>query len=87
MSGRYARLKKDWMLRGWGDSPSVLVNWMNSERRELNNMGFYVAESCDGQTDFDSFAFLPQHLAMLDLLIAEGIAGEFSVVEGEVGRS
>jgi len=64
------------MLRGWGDSPSVLVNWMNSERRELNNMGFYVAESCDGQTDFDSFAFLPQHLAVLDLLVAEGIAQE-----------
>jgi radical SAM protein with 4Fe4S-binding SPASM domain len=76
MSGRYARLKKDWMLRGWSDMPKALVNWTTSDQRELKNMGFYVAQSCDGQTDFESFAFLPRHQAMLDLLIAEGIAEE-----------
>jgi len=48
----------------------------NGDQRELKNLGFYVAESCDGQTDFDSFAFLPKHLGMLDLLIAQGIAEE-----------
>ena len=75
-SGKYARLKKDWMLRGWSDMPLTLINWKNGDQRELKNLGFYVAESCDGQTDFDSFAFLPKHLGMLDLLIAQGIAEE-----------
>jgi Fe-coproporphyrin III synthase len=76
MSGRYARLTKDWMLRGWSDLPWTLVNWRNSQQRGLKSLGFYVAESCDGRTDFDSFAFLPQHHAMLQRLIAEGVAEE-----------
>ncbi len=76
MSGRFGRLKEDWMLRGWSDAPRTLVNWVSGEQRELKTMGFYVAESCDGQTDFESLAFLPQHQAMLELLIAEGIAEE-----------
>jgi radical SAM protein with 4Fe4S-binding SPASM domain len=62
------------MLRGWSDQPLTLVNGKNGTQRELKTMGFYVAESCDGQTDFDSFAFLPQHRGMLELLISEGIA-------------
>jgi len=64
------------MLRGWRNSPKTLVNWLNGDQRELKTMGFYVAESCDGQTDFESFAFLPRHGGMLDLLIEEGIAEE-----------
>ncbi len=76
MSGRYAKLKRDWMLRGWSDMPRTLVNWTSGEQRELKTMGFYVAESCDGQTDFESLAFLPKHQAMLELLIAEEIAEE-----------
>jgi radical SAM protein with 4Fe4S-binding SPASM domain len=72
--GKYARLKKDWMLRGWRDMPRTLVNWTNGDQRELKSLAFYVAESCDGQTDFDSFAFLPKHRGMLDLLVAQGIA-------------
>jgi radical SAM protein with 4Fe4S-binding SPASM domain len=64
------------MLRGWSNTPKTLVNWLNGDQRELKTMGFYVAESCDGQTDFESFAFLPKHGGMLDLLIAEGIAEE-----------
>jgi radical SAM protein with 4Fe4S-binding SPASM domain len=56
--------------------PRVLVNWRNGDQRELKNLGFYVAESCDGRTDFDSFAFLPRHRGMLELLIAEGMAEE-----------
>jgi Fe-coproporphyrin III synthase len=54
----------------------ALVNGKNGEQRLLKNLGFYVAESCDGQTDFNSFAFLPQHRAMLELLIEKGIAEE-----------
>jgi radical SAM protein with 4Fe4S-binding SPASM domain len=74
MSGRYARLKKDWMLRGWSDLPATLVNCVRNDQRQLNQMEFYVAESCDGQTDFDSFAFLPHHRALLELLLREGMA-------------
>ncbi|MBM4042054.1 MAG: radical SAM protein [Planctomycetes bacterium] len=76
MSGRYAKLTRDWMLRGWSDMPRALVNWATGEQRVLKTMGLYVAESCDGQTDFESLAFLPNHQAMLDLLVAEGIAEE-----------
>jgi len=54
----------------------TLVNGTNGDQRVLKNLGFYVAESCDGQTDFDSFAFLPKHHGLLDLLIAQGIAEE-----------
>jgi radical SAM protein with 4Fe4S-binding SPASM domain len=64
------------MLRGWSDQPMTLVNGKNGDQRELKILGFYVAESCDGHTDFDSFAFLPKHHGMLDLLMAEGIAEE-----------
>jgi radical SAM protein with 4Fe4S-binding SPASM domain len=64
------------MLRGWSNMPRRLVNWLDSDQRELKTMGFYVAESCDGQTNFESFAFLPRHQGMLELLIAEGIAEE-----------
>jgi radical SAM protein with 4Fe4S-binding SPASM domain len=74
MSQRYARLNKNWMLRGWDNLPTALVNWANGEQRELSKIGFYVAQSCDGRTDFDSLAFLPQHRAWLDLLVAEGVA-------------
>ena len=63
-----------WMLRGWSDLPRALVNWKTGEQRMLKPMGFYVAESCDGQTDFESLAFLPKHGAILELLIAEGVA-------------
>jgi radical SAM protein with 4Fe4S-binding SPASM domain len=70
------------MLRGWSNQPRTLVHWRRNEQRTLNKMSFYVAESCDGQTDFDSFAFLPRHLEMLELLIAEGIAEECPEARG-----
>ena len=74
MSGRHARLKKEWMLRGWSDLPRALVNWRTGNQRKLTKVGFFVAESCDGQTDFESLVFGPQDHATLDLLIAQGIA-------------
>ncbi len=74
MSGRFAKLKKDWMLRGWSDMPRALINWTNGNQREMNKRAFYVAEACDGKTNFDSLAFLPVHHALLDRLIVEGIA-------------
>lgn len=74
MSGKFAKLKTDWLLRGWSDIPWVVVNWTNGDQRQLNKKGFYVIQACDGETDFDSIAFLPTHHAMLDKLIDEGIA-------------
>ena len=76
MSERFATLNREWLLRGWSDVPRALVNWMNGDFRELNNDGFYVAQSCDGQTDFNSMAFLPGHITILNKLIAAGIAEE-----------
>lgn len=74
MSGRFAKLKKDWMLRGWSDMPLALINWTNGDQRVMKKRAFYVTEACDGKTNFDSLAFLPIHHALLDKLIAEGIA-------------
>jgi radical SAM protein with 4Fe4S-binding SPASM domain len=76
VSGRYAKLKKDWLLRSWTDMPIAIVNWKNGDVRKLTKKQFYVAESCDGMTNFDSCAFLPEHNALLDALIKEGIAEE-----------
>ena len=74
--GRYARLKRDWLLRGWTDVPRAVVNWTNGEQRRLSKKGLYAARACDGKTDFSSVAFLPAHRAVLDKLIDEGIAEE-----------
>ena len=74
MPGSYARLRRDWCLRGWTDVPAVAVDWTRAAQRELTQRGFYVAGACDGRTDFDSVAFLPEHRAALHELIAEGIA-------------
>ncbi len=71
---RFAKLKKQWVLRGWSDVPMALVNWTTGEQRELRNRGFYVAGCCDGHTDFDSLSFLSEHLAVLDKLVEEGVA-------------
>jgi Fe-coproporphyrin III synthase len=76
MAGRYAILTPDWMLRGWDGLPRVVVNWITGEQRALTPDGLYVARACDGQTDFNSLAFLPTHLAILDLLVSHGIAME-----------
>lgn len=78
MVSRYAKLKQEWLLRGWTDMPWLLVNWRNGDYRRLKKDGFYVAQSCDGKTDFGSMAFLPGHIAMLNKFIAEGIAEECS---------
>ena len=74
MAERYARLKGEWLLRGWTDVPRALVNWTTGEQLELRKKGFYVTEACDGNTDFNSLAFLPAHHALLDRLIEKGIA-------------
>ena len=76
MAERYAKLKDEWLLRGWTDMPRMLVNWTNGEQRELGKRAFYVARACDGNTDFSSLAFLPVHNTLLDKLISEGIAQE-----------
>ncbi len=76
MSGRFAKLKKDWMLRGWTDLPFAVVNCRNNDQRMLKKLGTYTAQACDGMTDFSSSASLPGHNIMLDRMIKEGIAEE-----------
>lgn len=62
----------------------AVVNWTTGDQRQLSQGGFYVAKCCNGQTDFDSLAFLPHHHALLDKLIQAGIAeacGETASIE------
>lgn len=70
----YAKLKDNWMLRGWSDYPYALVNWVTGELKELTALGFYNASFCNGQADFHSIAFLPQHRAVLEQFFKEGLA-------------
>ncbi len=76
MGPRHAKLKEEWLLRGWTDVPWALVNWRSGDYYQLSRDGFYVAQACDGRTDFGSPAFLPRHTVLLDKLIARGIAEE-----------
>ncbi len=71
---RFAKLNSNWLLRGWTDMPLAVVNCATGFVRQLNEKEFYVAESCDGIRDFNSLAFLPEHNALLNQLIKQGIA-------------
>ena len=74
MQAKFAKLTEDWMLRGWSDVPCAVANWTNGDERMLRKKGAYVAKACDGQTDFESIAFLGEHRVLLDKLIEQGIA-------------
>ena len=76
MQHRYAKLDSNWLLRGWSDMPLAMVNWKTGQLRQLGKDTFYVAKSCDGQTDFGSLAFLPGHIKLLEKFINEGIVRE-----------
>lgn len=74
MTGRFARLLDGWFLRGWTDLPWALARWGSVDVRPLSAETSYVLQGCDGQTDFDSLAFLPQHRAVLRRLVRDGVA-------------
>ena len=76
MFERYAKLDGHWLLRGWSDMPRAITNWKTGLLRQLGKDIFYVANSCDGKTNFNSPAFLPGHLKLLERLISQGIAVE-----------
>lgn len=79
---RYARLKKEWLLRGWTDEPRAIVNWTNGDCRKLSEELFFTAKACDGQTDFDNIAGVLQQNVRLDKLIKAGMAEECDPGEG-----
>lgn len=74
MSEKFAVIHKDWLLRGWDNMPYAAVNWRNGDFRELSKEAFDILISCDGKTDFSSWAFLPRQRNVLKKLIEEGIA-------------
>ncbi|MBN1172783.1 MAG: radical SAM protein, partial [Micromonosporaceae bacterium] len=71
---RYARLRGDWLPRGWSDAPTTLVNWRHGRVRQLGRDSFYAVRACDGRTNLNSPALLPGHRRLLDRYLAEGIA-------------
>lgn len=70
----YARLKNDWALRGWLNRQRAIVNVSSGAQLQLTTKGFYVARSCDGNNNFNSLSFLPEHKAILRILIEKKIA-------------
>lgn len=73
---RYAKLKEEWLLRGWSDVSRAIINYKTGDCRSLSEQFFYTAKACDGVTDFHSVAVLPNANNLLDKLIAEGMAEE-----------
>jgi radical SAM protein with 4Fe4S-binding SPASM domain len=71
---RCAVLAADWLLRGFSDGVVVLANWRDGRAYTLSDAGAYVARSCDGATDFSSPFFLPRHRAVLQQMMAQGVA-------------
>lgn len=79
---RYAKLKKEWLLRGWTDETWTLLNWKNGDCRTLSEPLFSTACACDGQTDFDNIAGFLQKNVLLDKLITAGMVEECRCGEG-----
>ena len=73
---RCAKLKKEWMLRGWTDEPWTLLNWTNGDCRKLSEALFHTACACDGQSDFDHIAGFLQKNSLLEKLLKAGMAEE-----------
>ncbi|WP_319404008.1 radical SAM/SPASM domain-containing protein [uncultured Anaeromusa sp.] len=79
---RYARLTKDWLLRGWTDEPWTIINWTNGSCRKLSAEWFETAKACDGLTDFDNIDGVLQQNIRLSKLINAGLAEECEQGEG-----
>lgn len=79
---RYAKLKKEWMLRGWTDEPWTLLNRTNGDCRKLSEQMFLAAQACDGKTDFDNIPGYFQKNIHLDKLIKEEMAEECGLGDG-----
>lgn len=73
---RYARLKNEWLLRGWADEPYALLNLKTGDCRHLSAQMFLFTQACDGRTDLDSVAGFIEREVFLDKLIAAGMAEE-----------
>lgn len=73
---RYAKLKKEWLLRGWTNEPWTLLNWTTGYCHKLSEQMFLTANACDGQTDFDNITSFFQKNILLNKLINAGIVEE-----------
>ncbi len=73
---RYARLKNEWVLRGWADEPHSLLNFKTGDCRQLSEQMFLLAQACDGLTDLAAAAGFIGREVFLDKLIAAGMAEE-----------
>ncbi len=73
MTGRFAIITEPWMIRGWDEIPYAIVNSVSGHCIPISKKGMYIANSCDGRTDFDSLLFLPEHKDILQQLVDDGI--------------
>ncbi len=72
----YARLKNEWLLRGWADEPHALLNSKTGDCRHLSAQMFLLAQACDGRTDLNAAGGFIEREVFLDKLIAAGMAEE-----------
>lgn len=72
MDSLYARIRRDYLLRGWSDSPTALVDrWYGNFVIPCEAYD-YVLRSCDGECDLSSPAFTPAHRRQLEWLVRQG---------------
>ncbi|MBO4697698.1 MAG: radical SAM protein [Lachnospiraceae bacterium] len=79
--GTYARLRHLWALRQFSDGRLMLMNRKYPMQDYPDEQEAYVLRNCDGNSDFDSLAFLPVHRNILRGLMEKGIVEECSFGE------
>lgn len=73
---KYAKLKPEWLLRGWTDEPRTLLNAKTGDCRKLTEPMFDMAKACDGLTNLDDATGYLQQAILLNPLIKAGLAEE-----------
>lgn len=73
MSQGYARLGRQWLLRGWSEIPFAAVNWTNGRRIRLDRELFDAARVSDGKTSLASIAFRSRLRLPLKNLMEAGV--------------
>lgn len=74
MNSLYARIGRNYILRGWSDCPFALIERGYGQEFFPCEEYAYVLRSCDGRCDFSSPAFTPAHRRQLDFLVGKGYA-------------
>lgn len=85
---RYALVSPQYAFRGWSDMPYALIHRYLFTVIVVPEKFWQICHALDGKSDFDSYAFLPEHRRALDEMIRLGYAVEYEEArEPDIFRS